>query len=173
MIQQDFLNISRKTYQEISRIMLTKLCQQYDLPEIDVVFDKTLLSLENDDKYDDFYGQLDIKNNRIIVNEDKNPISYDTTVFHEFRHYWQAMSKKYYQLYCWWLSKENRPFYIFAYDTPICNIEEDARVFAESKGTKNREDLLDDYDIDTLICLKYDLNQYQLTLQYLEYNVEK
>lgn len=55
----------------------------------------------------------------------------------------------------------------------MCNIEEDARVFAKSQGKKNREDLLLEYDIETLIYLKENQNQYLLALQRLEYNVNK
>lgn len=46
------------------------------------------------------------------------------------------------------LLKLKRDFYGKYYDTKICNIEEEARVFVYSFGLQNREDLLKDYPVD-------------------------
>lgn len=165
--------LNNNIFKKLSKHLLNNLCKIYNLPPINICFDKTQLYLNDNNTYDDFYGQLDVNNKRIIINEDKNPLFYDNIVYHEFRHYWQLNSKKYNKLYCWWLSKENAQFYKKAYNTPLCNIEEDARVFAKSQGKKNREDLLLEYDIETLIYLKENQNQYLLALQRLEYNVNK
>lgn len=48
------------------------------------------------------------------------------------------------------LSKLKRDFYGKYYDTKICNIEEEARVFVYSFGLQNREDLLKDYPVEIL-----------------------
>lgn len=103
--------LNNNIFKKLSKHLLNNLCKIYNLPPINICFDKTQLYLNDNDTYDDFYGQLDVNNKRIIINEDKNPLFYDNIVYHEFRHYWQLNSKKYNKLYCWWLSKENAQFY--------------------------------------------------------------
>lgn len=128
------------------------LCEKYNLPLIKVMLNSSLLDIDKQHKKYTI-GQCDPINKRIVLNEKvlfefNGEIIIFMGLYHEFRHYWQFYNYK--KLYYWWLSQSRRDFYKKYYDTKICNIEEDARVFACSFGLQNREDLLKDYPVEVL-----------------------
>lgn len=157
--------LNNNIFKKLSKHLLNNLCKIYNLPPINICFDKTQLYLNDNDTYDDFYGQLDVNNKRIIINEDKNPLFYDNIVYHEFRHYWQY--KNHNDVYRWWLSQSNRTTYQKYYNTKFCSIEEDARMFGFSLGCYSREDLLEQYSVDFLSYLIKNPNQIELLLEVL------
>lgn len=148
---------------------LNILCEKYNMSQVKVMLNSSLLKINTQHKKH-IVGQCDPINKRIVLNEkvlleNDGEIVILMGLYHEFRHYWQFHNYK--SLYCWWLSQSRRDIYKKYYDTKICNIEEDARVFACSFGLQNREDLLEDYPVEVLNHLTNQPLQMKLLLENL------
>lgn len=146
---------------EYFKNILKDLCHCYDVAEIEVVFDKSLLTNK------EAGGQYNFTINKIVIDEDLID-DHMEILFHEFRHYWQHCY--YCDVFLWWTCCSGG-LYRKYYDTVFCSIEEDARIFGETYGAQDREDLLQSYDVERLSLMRDDPGILRLTLQAL--GVEK
>ena len=146
--------INLEKYQDI----LDSLCEQYGLDPIEVRFDHSLLTNQNAG------GQYDFYKNRIIISEKEDPDLFKEILFHEFRHYYQYIHHK--DVLIWWM--RSRSFYEKFYFTKLCSIEEDARVFGETLGKSNRQDLLDFYNIEDLEEIKNSPMSWEMVIEFLD-----
>ena len=92
-------------------------------------------------------GRFDCENKIVLISEDIADKYIEEIVYHEFRHYWQSVY--YSEVFNWWVYK-SRGLYKKYYETIFCTIEEDARIFGETKGRENRMKLLEFYSEDEL-----------------------
>ena len=152
--------MKKEEYQQI----LNDLCAEYNLVPIEVIFDaEKLTKKESGGQYNWHLGDY----GTIVIDPslEQEGIDLLEVLFHEFRHYWQRMYFP--DIFFWWCCESNG-LYKKYYNTILCSIEEDARVFGETRGASNRCDLLEMYDVETLSSLRDDERILHLTLQFLE-----
>lgn len=128
------------------------LCNKYGFPAIKIEFGPVPNHPDWKGAYDHNWSGNGV--NKIYINlaNINGPKELDVTIYHEFRHCWQAYH--YYMIYLWWCETRNSDVYDKYYDTVLCVIEEDARVYGYSLGKDNREDLLQMYDYDDMDNIK-------------------
>lgn len=117
------------------------LCEEYDMEHHEVVADKFLRDR----------AVYDLKNKRIILRTDLSDEIAEISVYHEFRHGWQAIH--YPDMYLWWLAPDNKKRdeeYSAFYGKLINSIEADALTFGFSKGKRGREDCLEFFTVEQL-----------------------
>ena len=117
-------------------------------------------------------GKSDVANKTIVLNPhyivEKNGLTIVQALYHEFRHYWQWIC--YPEIYRWWLCRQNRYWYKVLYQYKFCSIEEDARIFGEYLGLRDRQDLLEFYSVEDLESLKADKRQLALAVKFVQDN---
>lgn len=137
---QEYLDkCSGKTYDSLEKL-LENLCEHYNIPRIKIEYIEEI-SLSK--------GRL--KYNASVIYLNKIPPRYEEdfipVIYHEFRHAWQKVH--YPEIYKWWL-KDNKDFYneIGQNRYLICELEIDAKIFGDSCGEKNREEVFSNFTPD-------------------------
>ena len=130
-------------YLEDAKVHLTRLCEFYHLPLINLkIDDNKLLGLTG-------VALFKSDENTIYLNKFCLKGSYDKKVSHEFRHYWQR--EHYPSVYNWWLvehknlyetMKKTADEYHVQLSHKHCPLELDAILFGNENGNSDREDLL-------------------------------
>ena len=146
-----------KEYSELQKL-LNLLCDEYGVDRISI----KLRFREDFSKGRFLSDEKQIELNQAFMVDGYFSYSYIEVLYHEFRHYWQM--EKYPDVYNWWL-REHGDFYEDLTKMKnkegkqlshiICELEEDAQEFGESHGKRNREDLLEKFDIKTADICKY------------------
>jgi hypothetical protein len=125
-----------------------ELCDRHNLVRVPVVEDHTLLQdVSNKAAYDPYPATR-----KIIIDERLDDEDAFIGLYHEWKHYWQHTH--YEELFLWWMNHEQASFYREQYDSVFCSIEEDAHIFGFSHGEYGREDLLQEFDVETLAEMK-------------------